>query len=147
MGIPVRLATLEKRVTQHTPVRVPLPFRLESSLSIIFEIILNYFFLTQHVQEPTRHQLNQRPSVLDLIITRDPDSIMNLTHLPPLGSSDHECLLWQHFCNSYHKNFIQTKLYNYYKGDYDSLNNYLKEIDWSAKFNGHDINHNYNTFV
>ena len=51
------------------------------------------------------------------------------------------------FCNSNHKNFIHTKSYNYYKGDYDSFNNYLKEIDWSAKFNDHDINHNYNTFV
>ena len=99
------------------------------SLSAKFLETMQDSFLTQYVQEPTRHQLDQQPSVLDLIITRDPDSIMNLTHLPPLGSSDHECLLWQHFCNSNHKNFIHTKSYNYYKGDYVSLNNYLKEID------------------
>ena len=72
---------------------------------------------------------------------------MNLTHLPPLGCSDHECLLWQLFCNSGQRSFVHTNSYNYYQGDYDSLNNYLKEIDWFTKFNGHDINHNYNTFV
>ena len=122
-------------------------FSSPTSLSAKFLEVMQDSFLTQHVKEPTCHQLDQRPSVLDLIITLDPDSIMNLTHLPPLGSSDHECLLWQYFCNSNHKNFIHTKSYNYYKGDYDSLNNYLNEIDWYAKFNGHDINHNYNTFV
>ena len=72
---------------------------------------------------------------------------MNLTHLPLLGCSDHECLLWQLFCNSGQRSFVRTNSYNYYQGDYDSLNNYLKEIDWFTKFNGHDINHNYNTFV
>ena len=82
------------------------------SLSAKFLQVMQDSSLTQHVQEPTRHQLDQRPSVLDLIIIQDPDSIMNLTHLPPLGSSDHECLLWQHFCNSNHKNSIHTKSNN-----------------------------------
>ena len=47
----------------------------------------------------------------------------------------------------YNKNVTHTKSYNYYQGDYDSFNNYLKEIDWPTKFNGHNINHNYNLFV
>ena len=55
---------------------------LQQSYIIICQIPQDSF-LTKHVQEPTRNQLDQRPSVLDLIITRDPDSVMNLTHLPP----------------------------------------------------------------
>ena len=66
-------------------------FSSPTSLSAKFLEVMQDSFLTQ---EPTRHQLDQRSSVLDLIITRDPGSIMNLTHLPPLGSSDHECLFW-----------------------------------------------------
>ena len=106
-----------------------------TSLSAKFLEVIQDSFLIQHVQEPTRHQPDQQPSVLDLIITQDPDSIMNLTHLPPLGCSDHECLLWQLFCNSRQRSFVHTNSYNYYQGDYDSLNNYLKEIDWFTKFN------------
>ena len=86
-----------------------------TSLSAKFLEVIQDSFLIQHVQEATRHQPNQQPSVLDLIITRDPDSIMNLTHLPPLGCSDHDCLVWQLFCNSKHKSFINTKSYNYYQ--------------------------------
>jgi len=42
---------------------------------------------------------------------------------------------------------LYNKLYNYFKGDYDSMNNHFLEMDWSSKFEGHDINHNYNLFV
>ena len=57
-------------------------------------------FLTQHVIKPTRHRHGQDSSLLDLIFTSDPemieDSIIN--HLSPLGSSDHEVLLWNIIC-------------------------------------------------
>ena len=118
-----------------------------TSLSAKFLDVIQDSFLTQHVEEPTRHQPDQQSSVLDLIITHDPNSITNVFHLPPLGSSDHKCLKWQFFCNTNHKNAIQIKTYNYYQGDYDSFNNYLKGIDWSAKLENHNINYNYNIFV
>ena len=41
-------------------------------------------------KEPTHHQPSQRSSILDLIITKDPDDVNNLVHLPPPGSSDHD---------------------------------------------------------
>ena len=118
-----------------------------TSLSAKFLDAIQYSFLIQHVKEPTRHQPGQPSSVLDLVTTRDLNNIINFTHLPPLGFSDHECLTWQLFCKTDHKNVTHTKSYNYYQGDYDSFNIYLKEIDWSTKFNGHDINYNYNLFV
>ena len=80
-------------------------------------------------------------------ITDDPDSINNVVHLPPIGSSDHECLMFKLCCYTTLKISKPKESYNYYKGDYDSFNNYLKEINWSGEFEGHDINFNYNFFV
>ena len=66
-------------------------------LSAKFLDVIQDSFLIQHVEEPTHHQPDQQSSVLDLKITHDPNSITNVIHLPPLGSSDHECLMWQFF--------------------------------------------------
>jgi len=104
-------------------------------------------FLSQHTTQPTRHHPSQRSSILDLIITNDADNVSNLAHLPPLGSSDHDCLVWQLCCGALHKQNKTTSSYNYFRGDYDSLNSYFTEMDWSSEFDGHDIDHNYNSFV
>ena len=42
---------------------------------------------------PVTNLHGQQFSVLDLIITCDTDSIMNLIHLPHLGFSNHKCLM------------------------------------------------------
>ena len=49
-----------------------------TSLSAKFLDVIQDSFLTQHVEEPTRHQPDQQSSVLDLIITRDSNSITNI---------------------------------------------------------------------
>ena len=68
----------------------------EQSLSAGFLNACEDAFLTQHVTKPTRHRHGQTFSILDLIFTSDPNMIedSNITHLSPLGSSDHEVLLW-----------------------------------------------------
>jgi len=55
--------------------------------------------------------------------------------------------MWDLCCEAIHKRSKTNKLYNYFKGDYDSLNNHFIEMDWSSKFEGHDIDHNYNLFI
>ena len=49
--------------------------------------------LYQSVESPTRFRDGQIPSLLDLVITDDPDQILSIDHLPPIGASDHVCLL------------------------------------------------------
>ena len=68
------------------------------SLTSKFIDITHDLFLTQHSSQPTRHKLGQRSSVLDLIFTLDPENVDNLIHLPPVGSSDHQCLIWSYVC-------------------------------------------------
>ncbi|RNA16289.1 RNA-directed DNA polymerase from mobile element jockey-like [Brachionus plicatilis] len=44
-------------------------------------------FLTQHVFDPTfKH------NILDLVVTNDPARVFRITHDPPLGSTDKDCL-------------------------------------------------------
>ena len=49
-------------------------------------------FWTQHVDTPTRARSTQEPSLLDLLITSNPDMISNLEYRSPLGKSDHSVL-------------------------------------------------------
>ena len=67
-----------------------------SSLTSKFFDITQDLFLTQHISQSTRHKPGQRSSVLDFIFTLDPENVNNLIHLPPLGSSDHQCLTWSY---------------------------------------------------
>ena len=52
--------------------------------------------MTQHVLECTRHRNDQASSVLDLVFMLDPNMITDIEHLPPLGHSNHEVLLWSY---------------------------------------------------
>ena len=90
-------------------------------------------YLTQHVLEPTRHVPGQNPSILDLVFTSDPNSISQIQHHSPLGSSDHECVFFgvKCFTKQYTKTSNEPKL-NYKKGDYVSLNAELNEVDWDT---------------
>ncbi|VDP94759.1 unnamed protein product [Echinostoma caproni] len=49
--------------------------------------------LYQHVKEPTRIRLRQRPSTLDLVFTRQESEISDLRQEVPLGKSVHNVLL------------------------------------------------------
>ncbi|VDL87769.1 unnamed protein product [Schistocephalus solidus] len=57
----------------------------------LLKITLEALF-TQHVFVPTRARGGQQASCLDLVFTKDPDSIDEVNCLPPLGRSDHAVL-------------------------------------------------------
>ncbi|KAH9584376.1 hypothetical protein MS3_00006007 [Schistosoma haematobium] len=48
--------------------------------------------LVQHVSKPTRFGVNQRSSLLDLVITHETEDIVDLNILPSLVNSDHAVL-------------------------------------------------------
>jgi hypothetical protein len=59
-------------------------------------IFRNFFIekqLIQHVTEPTGVRRGQWDSLLDLVLTRQPDMVENIEHLPGLGESDHSVLI------------------------------------------------------
>ena len=70
----------------------------ENSSAFLFLDAIQDSFLTQHVTECTRHRHGQQSSLLDLVLSSDPNFIDKVTNLSALGSSDHDCLLWKYKC-------------------------------------------------
>lgn len=81
-------------------------------------------FLTQHVKTSTRKRGQNTPSLLDLVLTRD-ECIYDVTCLSPLGKSDHAVLEIQ--LNSKRAASFTSNVckYNYSKGDYSGLREFL----------------------
>ena len=86
---------------------------------------------------------------MDLAFTSDPTMIMEISHLPPVGHSDHEVhvLSWSYVCYndpacpSYHE-----KHFDYYHGDYDKLNTYFHSVNWSRLFTENNVSENWTKF-
>jgi len=88
-------------------------------------------YLTQHVLEPTRQVPGQNPSILDLVFTSDPNSISQIQHHSPLGSSDHEYVFFGvEFFSKQCTKTIDVPKPNFMKGDYLSLNAELNEVNF-----------------
>lgn len=80
--------------------------------------------LIQHVKFPTRGQ-----NILDLLLTNQENSIQNLIHLPPFQKSDHFSLNFK-ICFKLAKSENKC-VRNFFKGDYDRLNHYFLNVNWS----------------
>jgi hypothetical protein len=89
-------------------------------------------FLQQLVTNPTRHRINQTSNLLDLVLTNNENIVNEITHLPPLGKSDHDILQI-----SLHPDILSTSkqiakpklLLN--KGRYNELRRDLGTTDWN----------------
>ena len=57
----------------------------------------------------------------------------DLTHCPPMGNSDHKILEFNYHITTSSKKTVGKKL-AYFKGDYNTMNDKLKEIDWEDLF-------------
>ena len=51
--------------------------------------------LKQVIESPTRRRGNDIPSLIDLVIVNINTEIVNITHLDPLGKSDHDVISWE----------------------------------------------------
>ena len=89
-------------------------------------------FLHQHVKMPTRFRGNSS-STLDLILTKEEEDVKNIQVLEPLGKSDHGIVVGNFICEWRNKTMPKSnRMYN--KGQYDTINMKIEEIDWNEKF-------------
>ena len=109
----------------------------DNSLSAQFYFATQDAYMTQNVLEPIRHRNDQASSVLDLVFTLDPNMVIDIEHLPPLGHSNHEDLLWSYVY--YNDPQMPTSNNIYFRGDYAVLNDYVVTIDWELLFDGNSI--------
>ncbi|BHF68944.1 hypothetical protein SprV_0301198500 [Sparganum proliferum] len=91
--------------------------------------------LTQHVMFPTRAREGQRANCLDLVFTKTPDSIDEITSMPPLGRSDHLVLIWD-YSLFYISHTSDQKRRNAWRGDFNGMRADLSGLDWNSLFTG-----------
>ena len=105
--------------------------------------------LDQWVNEYTRLRGEEEPTMLDLVFTKKPETRPVITHLSPMGKSDHVVLEiemenWKEKkCNEEHK---KGRL-NHAKSNFDGLNRFFSSIDWKASMTEKTVQEKYDFFL
>ena len=114
---------------------------------------INSNYLVQHVTKPTRVRGKDKPSLIDLVITEDSQTLQQeIIHDAPPGNSDHCILKWKYLMGISDNIAAEeadedfTKKLNVNKGDYKKLNTLLKDIDWPKKFEDKSLSECLNIF-
>ena len=102
-------------------------------------------YLEQMVDKPTRFRFNKLPSVLDLILVNDSNSIQNIDYLSPIGNSDHIVLRFNYKCYIDLTSENTSRL-NYFKGNYEGLREALS-IDWKHALEGRSTENMVDVFI
>ena len=103
-------------------------------------------FLYQHVDKPTHYRGEQRPSILDLVLTNERDMIQDLEMSEPLGRSHHVVLRWTYTVYVRRQQSRVLK-YNYDRADYDSIRSHLAAVDWTGDLDGGDVDGKWGVIV
>nr|XP_054763699.1 titin homolog [Lytechinus pictus] len=102
-------------------------------------------FLHQHIDEYTRYRTGQQPHILDLLITNEEGMIGNVSYLPGLGLSDHQCILID--VNLYAEQTLRKEeRYRYHKGDYQAINDTIVDKDWYSELESMNADESWNFF-
>ena len=91
-------------------------------------------FLTQHVKEVTRFRGDDVPSRVDLIFTKDEDSIEEIEYQSPLGKSDHKVLIFNIKVCIYRTNNVEKKKM-YKKANMEEIRAEMNSTNWNEALN------------
>ena len=106
-------------------------FSQNNNIECQFVNCLEDLYLQQLVAEPTRHRGDQKPNLLDLVISNDDDCIVNIEHLPPLGKSDHDLLTVSlNIPKELSSNSNSDIRFCFRKTNFVGFSKYLKDTDW-----------------
>ena len=94
-------------------------------------------YLTQHTNRPTRIRGDDKPSLVDLVISDTSTPAEEIEHLPPLGDSDHALL--QVKVSFEVASYVKKRL-NFRKANFDAMKSFLRgttipdELDVNEKW-------------
>ena len=88
-------------------------------------------YLTQFINKPTHSRVSQNPTLIDLILSNDPDFVFNLVHHPPFGKSHHDVICFNIHMSSKINNTNPVFKYLINKGDFEGMRDFMSKIDWS----------------
>jgi hypothetical protein len=86
-------------------------------------------FLFQNITFGTCRNSGNRSSCLDLLFTKDDDSVIDLKELPPLGLSDHVTLEWS-LIHSRTCAPSKKQRWNYWKADIQAMKDDARRKEW-----------------
>ena len=92
----------------------------------------NDTLLFQKVKKDTRRRKGQTPSLLDLVLVSEDDLVSTITHIAPLGKSDHDNLIFQLYIpieQNVKNNFTR---YIMSKGNYKKMREELSDHNWEG---------------
>ena len=106
----------------------------ESHSEFLFIECLRDNFLSQEIQNPTRHRIGQTANILDLLLVNKSEIVSDLNVSSGLGASDHLAYNTYLLCKPEFTD-SETMKFNFHKGDYVSINEDLKQVDWEQLHN------------
>ena len=111
--------------------------------TFLFEIIkMN---TNQLITSTTHHKPNCKATLIDLILTKNPEVVTSITHNPPIGKSYHDCItakLDMSCSNTTFKSSNVTKIIkpNLNKANFNEMNKYFESVDWKECLQNKDVN-------
>ena len=105
---------------------------------------LRDLYLYQRVNKPTRYRAENRPSIIDLVITNEEQMVNDIKYCSPLGRSDHSVLIFDFSCYVEVENKTHLKYY-YQKGDYQEMSKDL-DLDWETLLPKENVNDQWTLF-
>ena len=121
------------------------PMASEDTMEGKFICTLDEAVLNQHVRSFTRKRGTDNPSLLDLVITDNQQTITSPQCLEPFGKSDHSLVSWKStfLCTINVEEEFEPRP-NFFKGNYEHMRKDLEMVDWEDEFNEYS---NINQFV
>ena len=113
-----------------------------STLENSFIDTINDNCLTQIVTDPTRGN-----NILDLVFVGDPALVEKVSVQPPFSTSDHSSVCAHVTCPVPRISRGPRKVYLYSKGDYNSFNNALGDVDWDSALSSRNIEENWSVYT
>ena len=99
----------------------------------------------QHVRHFTRCRNEQTRNILDLIITKNENSIDNIEILPSLGCSDHVLLAFEYICDGKTMHSGNER-YLYRKCDLTQFAAEWENVEWPGTFENSGIEEVWSSF-
>ena len=104
-------------------------------------------YLYQHVMDFTRVRGEDRPSVLDLVLTRNELEVTKLEYVAPIGSSDHCLLSFLFSIEGATCSYNHTPRRNFQKGNYAKASKIFDDVNWENILSQKRVNDAWDIFL
>ena len=103
----------------------------DTDIATKFLNITQQNYLTQFVTEVTHRRNMQTPTLIDLVLSNDPEFVQNVEYHPPFGKSHHSVLTFSLPIKlNKNDNVLPTLKFQINKGDYEAMRTFMREVNW-----------------